>query len=324
MTTVRWVLLALGVAFTGYLIALIGPAILLAQIQTLSWRLLVVLVFPFSLVTLLDTLGWRFAFRRDLAPFLTLVSVRLAGEAFNITTPTASVGGEPVKAYLLRPRVPLEEGLASVIVGKTSIVLAQGCFLAVGLGLAWLLFPLPSAFLHGITGLLVVEALALGGFVLVQLRGIFGGGLKLLKGVGITWGGPRAEKLHQLDRALAIFYREHRRRLAFSILFHFLGWLLGSLEVYLILHFLGIPVSLATALVIDAFASAIKFAAFLIPGGLGAQEGGNMAVFVAFGLGAGLGLSFALIRRLRELTWVTAGLILLAFLRASAMPELSA
>lgn len=49
-----------------------------------------------------------------------------------------------------------------------------------------------------------------------------------------------------------------------------------------------------------------------------------MAVFVAFGLGAGLGLSFALIRRLRELTWVTAGLILLAFLRASAVPELSA
>lgn len=324
MTTVRWVLLALGVAFTGYLIALVGPVVVLASVQALSWRLLVVLVFPFSLVTMLDTLGWRFAFRRDLASFLTLFSVRLAGEAFNITTPTASVGGEPVKAYLLRPRVPLEEGLASVIVGKTSIALAQGCFLVVGVAVAWMLFPLPHVLLHGMTGLLMIEALALGGFVLVQLRGIFGGGLKLLRGIGMTWAESRAEKFYQLDRALAIFYREHRRRFAFSMLFHFLGWLLGSLEVYLILHFLGIPVSLATALVIDAFAAGIKFAAFLIPGGLGALEGGNVAVFAAFGLGVGLGLSFTLIRRLRELAWVTVGLILLAFLRASAMPELSA
>ncbi|MBI4561863.1 MAG: flippase-like domain-containing protein [Candidatus Rokubacteria bacterium] len=324
MTTVRLILLALGVAFIGYLIAQVGPATLVASFQTLSWRVLVVLIFPFGLVTMLDTLGWRFAFQRDQASFLTLYSVRLAGEAFNITTPTASLGGEPVKAYLLRPRVPLEEGLASVIVAKTTITLAQGCFLVVGLALAWFLFPLPSAFLHGLAGLLLMEALALGGFVLVQFRGLFGSGLKLLRGMGIGWGQHRAEKFRQLDRALATFYREHGRRLAFSILFHFLGWVVGSLEVYLILYFLGIPVSLATALVIDAFASAIKFAAFLIPGGLGALEGGNIAVFAAFGLSVGLGLSFTLIRRLRELTWVTAGLVLLALLRTSVTPDVSA
>ena len=63
MTTVRLILLALGVAFIGYLIAQVGPATLVASFQTLSWRVLVVLIFPFGLVTMLDTLGWRFAFR---------------------------------------------------------------------------------------------------------------------------------------------------------------------------------------------------------------------------------------------------------------------
>jgi putative membrane protein len=322
MRTVRFTLLALGVSLVGFLIAQVGPGTLLASIQTLSWRLLVVLVFPFGLVSVLDTLGWRFAFRRDLAPFITLYSVRLAGEAFNTTTPTASVGGEPLKAYLLRPRVPLEESLASVIVGKTTVAMAQGCFLVVGVAFAWVLFPLPAALLYGMTALLAVEALALGGFVLVQLRGIFGGALTLLKKMGLTLGAPRTEKLHRLDHALATFYREHRGRLAFSILFYFLGWVLGSLEAYLILHFLGIPVSLTAALVIEAFAAGIRFAAFLIPGGLGALEGGNMAVFVAFGLGASLGLSFALIRRCRELAWVTVGLILLASLRHSTASEI--
>ena len=324
MTTLRLILLVLGVAFLAYLILQVGPGMVLASLQTLSWRLLVVLIFPFGLVTLLDTLGWRFAFHTDRASFLTLYSVRLAGEACNVTTPTAAVGGEPVKAFLLRPRVPLEEGLASVIVGKTTVTLAQGCFLALGLAVAWGLFPLPSAFLRGMTWLLVVEVVLLGGFVLVQLRGIFSGGLKFLKGMGLAWGQRHGEQLRRLDHSLATFYREQRGRLGVSILFNFLGWVAGSLEVYLILYFLGIPVSLATALVIEAFAAAIKFAAFLIPGGLGAVEGGSVAVFTAFGLGAAFGLSFALIRRIRELTWVTAGLILLALFRTSIRPEVPA
>lgn len=324
MTSIRLVLLALGVAFLGYLIAQVGPAVLLDAVQTLSWRFLVVLVFPIAGVTVLDTLGWRFAFRRDPGFFLALYSVRLAGEAFNIATPTASMGGEPVKAYLLRPRVPLQDGLASVIVDKTSVVLAQGSFLFVGLALALALFPLPAALFYTMTGLLVAEALGVGGFVVAQLSGVFGGGLKFLNRMGLDWAARHADTLDGLDRSVATFYRQHRKRLGFSILFHFLGWLLGSLEVYLVLHFLGFPVSVVTALVIEAFASAIKFAAFMIPAGLGALEGGNMAVFAAFGLGAGLGLALTLIRRLRELAWAGAGFVLLAFLRTSVTPEVPA
>ncbi|MFQ5897471.1 MAG: flippase-like domain-containing protein [Candidatus Methylomirabilia bacterium] len=318
MKATRWILLALGLAFLGYLVAQVGPGTVLASIQTLSWRLLVVLVFPFALVTTMDTLGWRFAFRRDLTSFRTLLSVRLVGEAFNLTTPTASMGGEPVKAYLLRPRVPLEEGLASVIVGKTTIALAQGLFLAVGLALAWFLLTLPSAFLNGMTGFLVIEILALGGFALIQLLGVLGRGLGFLTKLGVLWGAGRTEKFHRLDRTLTLFYREHPRRLGLSLLFHFFGWLLGTLEVYLILYFLGIPVPLLTALVIEAFGAAIKVAAFMIPAGLGALEGGNMVVFTLLGLGAGVGLSYTLIRRLRELTWVSVGLILLALVHSFA------
>ncbi|MFQ5827927.1 MAG: flippase-like domain-containing protein [Candidatus Methylomirabilia bacterium] len=318
MKQIRLILLVLGVAFLGLLIAKVGPGTVLASMQTLSWRLLVVLVFPFALVTTLDTMGWRFAFRRDLAPFRTLLSARLAGEAFNLTTPTASVGGEPVKAFLLRPRVALEEGLAAVIVGKTTIAVAQSGFLIVALALAWLLLLLPSPFLKVMLWLLVAEILALGGFVVVQLLGVFGRGIRLLGKLGIAWTERRADKFHGLDQTLAGFYRNHPRRLGLSLLFHFLGWILGSLEVFLILHFLGIPISLTTALVIEAFGSAIKFAAFMIPGGLGALEGGHMAVFAALGLGAGVGLSYTLIRRLREVTWVTVGLVLLARRRPAA------
>ncbi len=316
MSVIRLTLLVLGIAFLGYLVAQVGQQTLLVSFQAISWRLLLIVWFPFALIAMLDTLGWRFAFRRDLASFPTLLTVRLAGEAFNATTPTASVGGEPVKAYLLRPQVPLGEGLASVIVAKTTVTLSQGLFLVTGIALALTSLPPATPLLKAMIWLAGVEAVALGAFVLLQQKGLFGGGLRFLRGLGLSWD-QGEEGARHLDRALSAFYREHPGRLTLSLLFHFGGWVLGSLEVFLILHFMGIPVSLTTALVIEAFAAAIKSAAFLIPAGLGALEGGNMAVFAAFGLGAGVGLSMTLVRRFRELTWVAAGLVALSLYRAT-------
>ena len=45
----------------------------------------VIAVFPFVLVTTFDTLGWKYAFLRDRVAFRTLLAVRIAGEAFNLT-----------------------------------------------------------------------------------------------------------------------------------------------------------------------------------------------------------------------------------------------
>ena len=323
MSAIRLVLLGVGVAFLAYLVAQVGPETLLVSFQAISWRLLLIVWFPFALIVALDTLGWRFAFRRDLASFSTLFTVRMAGEAFNTITPTASMGGEPVKAYLLRPQVPLDEGLASVVVAKTTVSLSQGLFLVAGIALALTSLPPASSLLRGMIWLAAAGAVALGAFVLLQQRGLFGGGLRLLRGLGLSWGDQQEEGVRRLDRELSAFYRGHPGRLTLSLLFHFVGWVLGSLEVFLILHFMGTPVSLTTALIIEAFATAIKSAAFLIPAGVGALEGGTMAVFAAFGLGAGVGLSMTLVRRFRELAWVAAGLVVLSLFRAtprSALP----
>ena len=102
------------------------PAAIAASIARLGWRLAIILLFPFVLVSLFDTLGWRFAFPIDRARFGTLVMARLAGEAFNVVTPTATLGGEAVKAWLLRGRVPTDEAVSSVIVAKTTITIGQG------------------------------------------------------------------------------------------------------------------------------------------------------------------------------------------------------
>ena len=300
------------------LVARNDPAAILASIAALSWRLALVACFPVALVMLFDTLGWRFAFLRDGVAFRTLVTARLAGEAFNVATPTAALGGEAVKAWLLRGAVPLEASVPSVIVAKTTITIAQGLFLLLGVVLAWSSAPPGSPLLYGMLWLLAIETVALAGFVVAQTRGMFAWGGRLLVQLGVPAGGHAA--LGRIDQVLARFYRTAPLRLALSIGFHLVAWLLGAVETWLILGFLGVSVSLTTATVIEAFGTAIRFATFLIPASLGALEGGFVATFAALGLGTTPAVAFSLVRRLREAVWVGIGLGAFALMRPRGEP----
>lgn len=312
MRTTRLLLLAGGIALFVALLWRIGLAAVLAAFGTLSWRLPLLLCFPACAMIACDTLGWRFAFRRDRVPFGALFAARLAGEAFNVTTPTGSVGGEPVKAWLIRRYVPLTESLPSVVIAKTTITIGQTLFLLAGIVVAWAMLPAASGLLAVMWWLLVLECLGTGGFVAVQVLGAAGRMGRVLHRLGILDRAGDGSTAGRIDQAFAHFYRREPRRLALSIGWHFAGWALGVLETYLILSGLGLEVSLGTATVVDAFGAGVGFASFLIPARLGAQEAGDVAVFVALGLGAPAGLAFTLVRRLREATWAALGLATLA------------
>ena len=314
MKLLRALLLVLGVVMMGVLVAQNDPAEVFASIAGLSWKLGVLVCFPSVLVILFDTLGWRYAFLHDRVPFRTLIWARLAGEAFNLTTPTAGVGGEAVKTWLLRGHAPVAESVLSVVVAKTTIMLAQGLFLLLGLVLAWLVALPDSPLLRVMLWILVLEIIGVGGFAVAQTQGLFGRGQRVLQRLHLRRAGS-GEILESVDQGLASFYRSHPRRLILSIGFHLVAWLLGSIEVYLTLHFLGVDVSLTTATVIEAFGTAIRFATFMIPASVGAQEGIFVATFSALGLGSTAGVSFALTRRVREIAWIVVGLIAFALMR---------
>jgi len=320
MKLLRAGLLVVGVVFLGILVATNDPVAIFGSISRLGWRLAVIACFPFAIITAFDTLGWYFAFLHPRVPFRTLLAVRLAGEAFNLTTPTASLGGEAVKAWLLRRRVPLDESVLSVVVAKTTIMIGQGLFLLVGIAITWLAAPPDSRLLGWMLWLLAVEVLAIVGFLLAQIQGGFGWVPRVLGRIGLGRSRHR-ETVARLDRGLAWFYRKEPRRLALSIGFHFIAWLLGSLEAYLILNFLGLEVSLETATIIEALGTAVRFATFLVPASLGALEGGFVATFTALGLAPSAGVAFGLARRVREVVWIAVGFAIFAVIRPGPAEE---
>jgi putative membrane protein len=308
----RPLLFVVGLAVVAWLVWDLGPGTVWEAIHTLSWRLALVMLFPYGVAIVADTLGWLVLLPRCPVSWGTLAAARLAGEAVNLLTPTASVGGEPLKAYLVRDRLPLEEGLASVVVDKTTMVMGQAAFLAAGLGLALLVLHPSRAMTIAMAALLAVEIVGVGGFAIAQIRGGLAVAGRILHRLGVGRAGSHQELLREVDGRLPRLYRERRARVVVSALLHMLGWAVGGLEIYVVLTLADIPVTLTTALVVEAVGCAVRFVTFMVPGSLGALEGGNVAVFAAFGLPGAAGLSFSLVRRLREATWALIGLGALA------------
>jgi uncharacterized protein (TIRG00374 family) len=275
----------------------------------LSWRIIVLLLVPDAVVMALATLAWRCVLPERPGPFRRLFVVRLAGEALN--TGTLSVGGEPVKAYLLRPFVPFVDASAAQFVDKTSITVAQLLFLALALAVATLSFDVAHGFLWAMAGLLVIQMALVTGFILLQRAGIVRISLRIARRLGVRGIESRLSPLIRLERTLVTAYRDRPSRVLSCVVFHLLGWVVGSLEIYLLLGWIGVDVSFSRALVIDAFGAGLKSMAFMVPGAIGALEGGYMLAFGALGVEGALGLSSMLIRRLRVMVWGVLGLLVL-------------
>lgn len=86
-----------------------------------------------------------------------------------------------------------------------------------------------------------------------------------------------------------------------SLALHFVSWIAGAGETWLIFHLMGLPISLAAALVIDSLLGALRMVAFFVPGAIGVQEGGYVLLCGLFGLPPGAALAFSFGRRARDL-----------------------
>jgi hypothetical protein len=75
------------------------------------------------------------------------------------------------------------------------------------------------------------------------------------------------------------------------------------------------------AVSICALAVLIKGGTFIIPASIGAQEGGNLLLVMAYGYSEVAGITFALLRRVRELVWIGIGLLCLLALRSVSSPQ---
>lgn len=280
-------------------------------------------------------LSWWYLFPKECRPKVGLTAYCLwINFAVNWLLPVAQVGGEIARVRLLLKRAFLPGvAIASIIGDQTLQIISQALYAFTGvvlLGLSSLgrsgspsgspdQAPLQSGQLIAIlvASIVVLTAISVG-LYWVQQQGLFTLFSRISrkfpkrfsKGFSSLSDNDISAQATTIDEAVLAMY--HRRdRLFLAILWRLGFRVFAAGETWLALHFLGYPVGLTDAIILESLGQAIRSAAFLLPGGLGAQEGGMMLIGLSLGLPAQIGLSLSLCKRIRELVIGIPGLVAL-------------
>jgi putative membrane protein len=304
------ILVLAGLAVITGLVIYFGAGDVLKALTSVSIYGFAAYIAAQLVITLGLALCWRMLLRsRMRGSFPLLVWGRLVRDATGEFLPFSQVGG-----YVLGARVITLGGVspadatASTFADITTEFLGQLVF--IGIGLALLAYSAPDNRLLLPVGIgLAIAVIMAVGLVLVQ-RGKTG----LLRRIAGRIGG-RAGKtaLEQLDRLQASLDQVYGNpgRLAWAAFLHLVCWFGTATASYIGFHALGLPVTYATAFMVEALLHAIMALAFFIPGRVGVQEAAYAVLAGLFGIPPDIALSLSLLRRARD--FVIAVPVLLAW-----------
>lgn len=316
-----------GFFLLGLLVWSVGVSEVVGHLRQIGWLAPFILL-PAVFISLCDAKGWSCAVPSTVQappiPLWRLSLARLAGEAINNLTPTATIGGEPIKVYMLRAYgLTTEAGSASVVVAKTALTASQIVFIL--LGIPFFLYRL-GWIRQGwwVLGPLLILAY---GFVMLlirwQRRGLISVVVRLLRRLLPRWHrlARWEEQAQRIDAHVLKFYDGNSRSFIASTLYHFCGWMFGAVEVFFFLYLVGVKVAPVDALIIETMLQPLTVAALIIPGSLGVQDAGGVYLCRLLGLDDGAGLTLMALKRFREAVCNLIGLAVLARMSGTLLPR---
>jgi putative membrane protein len=284
----------------------VGDAVAMA-----GWGVGAVVAFH-SIILFIDALAWWVLFPRQHRPRLSdTMRMRWIGESVGNLVPSSQVGGDIVRARLAAiSRTPPAIAAATVVVDVTLSLFVQLVVTVSGVALLVYLTHRVGIVRPAILGTLIAVA-AVGGFLATQRAGIF------------RWIGVIASKAARSEswrtfvqgaEALDAAVRELYARtpaLVGSAGGTLLSWVAGAVEIWMAMYAMrgAAGASFAQACVLETVSQGARAALFLVPGGLGVQEGGYLVVGEMLGVPAETALALAMIRRVRELAVGVPGLV---------------
>lgn len=290
----------LGLAAAIALIAWVGFDVIARAIERAGWRALslpLIFILPLSLAAW----SWRLVTPESARPsVMEGLRATWIGLGVNWLLPVAQVGGEVVKARLLiRRGAPTDAAVAAVVVDKTLQVATQLIFTLVGATLFAAWWSGREVIVAAVGGT-VPLLLGLVVFYRLQNRGLFGGAAHtFLRAFRKGDPHPLVADAQKVDRAVEGIYRRRRAtllaggvRLAFRFSL--------AIETAIALTLLGHPRGIVEVIVLESLGQAVRGGSFLIPAGLGVQEGAYIVLAKALGLPPEVGLAVSLLKRGRE------------------------
>lgn len=255
---------------------------------------------------------WRTLIRPAQRPsfpaMLRLVWIR---ESINGLLPVARIGGEIVSFRLLgRAGVRPATAVASLVADMQLTLISQLVFALIAAG--YVLghsdsdtARIAARFVWGIAALAPVLVL----FALVQHARPFERAAHVINRVTSGKVVDLVGKSARVDQSVKLIWRQKGVVVRYLFIWQTLQCLGYALEIWCALRVLGTQATFMQAFVIEALIQLVSSAAFLVPGGLGVQEGGFVLIGGLLGFDAPTCLALAGARRVRDLLFYVPGLL---------------
>lgn len=304
--------IALFIAVLNY----IGVEDIKKAFDSFSWSVIAITIALSFVQIFIVIYRWKLIIESqgDKVKFSQLLSPKFVGYTISFLTPGLYVGGEPVRAYLLKKNtnIRLSRGYSSIIVDK---------ILDFTYPLPFLIWALVYAIIKYDISWEAIGVFVFILFFLIFLLGVFY--IQTYRGKGFF---SSLARWFQLDRFkklekfinkgkhfedLVISFFNHKKLLFLKgILLSCLGGVVILVQFIVILHALGISANFVEILMIMVF----MILAFLVPvpASIGSLEVGQALIFTAIGHPASIGVAFVLIIRMAELGKLAVGLTFLS------------
>ena len=310
---------AAGAVLFAYAIRDVGWGDVADGVRRVGWGLL----------PILGLAGLRFvvraeAWRRCMAPDVRLPlrqawTAYLAGDAIGNITPLGLIASEPTKVFLTRHRLATGQAASSlaldVFLYSTSVV----AMIAIGLVALLVVFPAddPALPLPAPWRGIVIGAVAL----------LVAGAAMAWRLAGGTWQparGPRPPwraRLASVRESVIALSAGHPARLWRVFLLHALFHACAFVEVYVTLWWL-LPAgpTVAQALMFSALDRVIIVLFKFVPFRIGVDEASSGGMAALLGWAPAIGVTLAIVKKVRSLAWTGVGLLLIASHPAQAAP----
>jgi Lysylphosphatidylglycerol synthase TM region len=323
-----------GAALFAWAIQRTGPANILVGLHDVGWGFL--LIVGLSGARLLVR-AWAWTLCTEGEPGLRIrdtFPAFLTGDALGNLTPLGLFASEATKAVYVRHRVPLMTAISGLTIENLIYTLSVAVVIVGGTMALLLDFTVSER-------LRLSFLIALGGMValIAACAWIIGRQVKVMTGL-IHWLHRRSlaphalagrlEKLRTLEDTVYGFHRRHPLRLLLVVALEAAYHAAGVAEVYVTLSFLDDkPPSLVVAFILETANRLTNVLFKFVPMRLGVDEAGSGLLITMLGdsykgpAGVTLGVTLAIVRKVRMLVWTAVGVFFLARRGLSAPVEVA-
>jgi len=311
---VRFSLLAIGLSVTAFLVSRAGPRFVWGMLVRTGWSFV-----PFMLVYGLQLCVRAAALWRTIldghVPFANVLRIVFMGEAVEMLTFTGPFLAEPAKGWLLTRRgVPTADAFAAIVTEYLLYTVASSGLAIIALSLLLARGTLSPGAQSGIVVVIAITIAFLAAFLFATITGI--GLIVPILGfsrvvIGAGRAGRAVQAFTRVEDTIIRFLHEHRARLAAVLAIETAAHLLLVLEIWIVLVAIGVSRSWDQSFILEGGVKFVGIAFAFIPGQFGALEGVYALLARAIGLPAAIGLTLALLRRVRDLVAAVVGLVVL-------------